>query len=96
MDEMVRRLRDKAEAVAIEQTYDDGIVLALEQASDTLTRLTAALEDITAACEADCGGPTTDEFADDASVGGGADSEMALTFGMIRRARAALREVGRG
>ncbi len=54
--------------------------------------LTEALEEITTACEFDCGGPSTDDFGDNESVGDGdgPEGEMALTFGMIRRARAAL------
>lgn len=53
-----------------------------------------ALAAITDACEADCGVPT-DQDGDDESVGAGGDGKggiepMALTFGMLRRARAAL------
>ena len=53
-------------------------------------RLTKALEELTSACERDNAGPTTNDFPDEDAVGGGTDGDMALTFGMIRRARAAL------
>lgn len=56
--------------------------------------LTEALEAITAACEKDCTSEATEKgemrLPDEDSVGGGTDGDMALTFGMIRRARAAL------
>ena len=49
-----------------------------------------ALKAITKACEDDCCGVNTDDCDDDESVGGGAEADMALTFGMIRRAKAAI------
>lgn len=52
--------------------------------------LLEALKAITDACEADCGGEITDDCGDDESVGAGPDYDMALTFGMIRRAKAAI------
>jgi hypothetical protein len=48
-----------------------------------------ALREITEACEADCGVPAADD-EDDEAVGASANGPMALTFGMLRRARAAL------
>jgi hypothetical protein len=55
-----------------------------------------ALTEILIACEKDCGRPTPDD-GDDEAVGAskGEDGEikpMALTFGMLRRARAALEQ----
>jgi hypothetical protein len=52
-------------------------------------RLRKALLKITEACEADCGVPSEDD-EDDEPVGASADGPMALTFGMLRRARAAI------
>jgi hypothetical protein len=61
--------------------------------SSRLTALQGALEEITAACEADCGGSITDDCSDDEPVGWGDEHPMALTFGMMRRARALLSAV---
>lgn len=54
----------------------------------------AALRELLEACEKDCGVPSPDD-GDDEAVGAGKDGDgaikpMALTFGMLRRARAAL------
>lgn len=53
--------------------------------------LLAALEELTAAVETDSGGPGTDIFEDSASIGMYGDgTALALTFGHIRKARAAI------
>lgn len=63
-------------------------------ASESRTReLEGALEEITVACEADFGAPD-DGDEDDEPVGRGMDSDMAVTFGILRRARTALRTTG--
>lgn len=49
-----------------------------------------ALKSLTEACEGDFFGSETNDCADDEAVGGGTDGDMCLTFGAIRRARAAL------
>lgn len=49
-------------------------------------RLRGALEPLVAACVSDFG----DDPTDDGAVGAGFDGDMALTFKMIRNARAAL------
>lgn len=51
--------------------------------------LLEALRALLTACEEDCGVPS-DCDADDEAVGAGEDGDMALTFGMLRRARAAI------
>lgn len=53
-----------------------------------LAHVTGILREITDACEKDCGVPT-DEDGDDEPVGLGDSGPMALTFGMLRRAREA-------
>lgn len=52
--------------------------------------LLAALKAITDACKADCGWEITADCGDDESVGPGPKHDMALTFGMIGRALAAI------
>lgn len=58
--------------------------------SDQQQELRLALEELTTACEADFESRDTSVFGDDESVGGGMDGDCAVTFGMIRRARALL------
>jgi hypothetical protein len=53
-----------------------------------LATLEQALQELTAACERDFTGPNTHDCRDDESVAAG--ETMAITFGMIRRARKAL------
>lgn len=54
-------------------------------------KLRDALEALTAACEKDLGGPRTAAFDDNESVSFGPHGDSAMTFGHIRRARAALK-----
>lgn len=74
---------------AIHGLHKAADVLSASRASEAL--LADALGPITAACEEDCAGPGSEEFSDGEAVAyvhgkGGS----ALTFGMIRKARAAL------
>lgn len=52
-------------------------------------KLKASLRELTEACESDCGVPDENDGDDDA-VGASMEGPMALTFGMLRRARALL------
>jgi hypothetical protein len=52
--------------------------------------LYAALQALVTACERDFESVDTSAFGDDESVGGGVNGDCAVTFGMIRRGRAAL------
>lgn len=80
-------------------TSCDSMNQAAERERDALearvAELEAGLREITDACEADCGVPDADD-EDDEAVGSGLEADgvtirpMALTFGILRRARALL------
>lgn len=56
---------------------------------DEVVRLVKAATEIINACEEDCGVPDAGD-EDDEAVGASSEREMALTFGIMRRVRAAL------
>ncbi|RAK51620.1 hypothetical protein DJ017_17445 [Phenylobacterium soli] len=60
-----------------------------QAAEARVEKLREALEELLSACEADFGVPD-DGDEDDEAVDGGEGGDMAVTFGMLRRARAAL------
>lgn len=66
-----------------------GVGHLIEQLTEERDGLLEALTEITGACEEDCGIPS-DCDQDDEAVGAGEDGDMALTFGMLRRASAAI------
>lgn len=72
----------------------DVLVAAVEhkvraEQRQTVAALVEALKEIAEACDEDCG---MDEAGDDEPVGGSSDGPMRLTFGMIRRALALVKE----
>lgn len=72
------------------QVRCDILVAELKAADARNKLLVGALEPLVRACIEEFAGPTMDEFPDDEAVGGSAENEMVLTFGMIRRASEAL------
>lgn len=88
-----------ADAKAIRWALDEmlGQKIALGACVDggSYDMLRAALSELTGACEVEFTSDQTDDEPDDEPVGGGQDEAgqptwMGITFGMIRRARAAL------
>lgn len=66
------------------------LVAAIAAAEVEHQELVLAANALTDACEKDMTSPDTNTFPDEDSVGGGVDNDFTLTFGMIRRTRAAL------
>lgn len=74
---------------------NEAFQVTLDAKNAEIKRLRAALSELTSACEVEFTGENTDDDDDDEPVGGGLKEDsspdpMIITFGMIRRARAAL------
>lgn len=63
---------------------------ALLAAAEEAERMRQELEPLVAACEEEFTGPNVADEPDDSAVGASDDGDMKITFGMIRRARAAI------
>lgn len=87
---MQQRISQLESQLRAAETTATAMGLAYSEIKQENERLREALETLTSACEEEFAGPATDSFDDKDSVGGGIESEMTLTFGMIRNGRRAL------
>lgn len=81
--------RWKATAAAEAGAYEHEKKMRLA-AEARLAQANEALKELVTACETEFCGPITDDEPDDEAVMAGQDDKSSITFGMIRRARAAL------
>lgn len=84
---------DAADAEESEYRTEQYIYEIRAEYEAKIEALRAALSELLKACEEDCGVPTEDD-EDNEPVGASIDRPMSLTFGMLRRARAALASAG--